>query len=247
MCLPGLRHTDQLVGSVGRGGRLAVLLRGAEALLEQLQAPKGHADAEAVGPGAGPDLYARDEVADVPERLDDDADAVREVALLDGAAVEHCGGVLREQVGVVGGHVGRRRRRVQDAGDDAGGVDEAAEDLVRGVREQLAARLLLEHRADEAARRVEGPEIVDALDMGRHFRIGGEVKRLYLEEGRESQDVGKLCFVASVVGMLLERIDESLTSVGLDHRRLQRLKLLFPSRDFGARGLPMNGRMNRHG
>lgn len=185
-CGERVKHTASFLRSIGTGAttttRLGILLRSMQRVLKHVEAPNDEADAEPSRPAAGANLEAGQVVLKGPKRLNNDAEAVRQVALLDGAAVDGGEGLLREDVGLVGRHVWRRGG-VEDGDDDAGGGGEGAESLLGRVREELRAVLEVERRGDEGARCVEGAREVEALGvLGRGARAG-EVVGLDLEMG----------------------------------------------------------------
>ena len=87
-------HIEGLVDPVGAA------LRRLEPKLELLQTPVRHARTEAVRPGGRRGANLGHEVAHRPESLHDDAGAVREVGIADGAAQQRAADLLGEPVRV---------------------------------------------------------------------------------------------------------------------------------------------------
>jgi len=165
-------HVKSLVDPVGTA------LGGAEAKLEALEAPVRDTGAEAFGPRAGRRADLGDEVSDRPERLHDDARAMREVRVADRAAEEGAARALGEGVGLCRVHL-RRGGRGERGDDDGGGVDVAAESPLRRVREEVRAGFEVEGQGDEGARRVEDPDGVGLeRRRGRGCGAGGGIMLL---------------------------------------------------------------------
>lgn len=99
-------------------------------------------------------------MADGPERVHDDARPVGQVCVADGSSQHAPAGLLDEKVGIRLAHVGGAFR-VEDADDDARGVDVGARDPLRRVSEELRAGFEVEVEGDDGAGCVE-----DAYGVG---------------------------------------------------------------------------------
>ena len=176
------------------------------------------------------------EVPGVPERLLDDGGPAGQVSGPHGAPHDGAVGLLGEVFGLVSRRQLRGVVGVEHGEDDACRVVDGAEDPVRGVGEELGARLEVEDAGDERAGRAEDFDGVGSQRGRDDVRVAEEVVLLNLELGCESGEADSICrgrggFSVITFDCLLERRGtcmDLLTSAMFDKERFQRLKLDLP-------------------